>query len=109
MFLAGDRWEWAGLGEERDSCSGRVKPEEDTESKENLWVPGGPEQAQGWGGRLRTSLGLFRKTPPPRQLKCPHSSEAWAPRIFNLMSSTLGQGLAPKIGFTTTTKTFHNK
>ena len=69
----------------------------------------GPEQAQGRGGRLWTSLGWFRKTPPPRQLKSPHLSEAWVPRIFNLTPSTLGQGLAPKIGFTTTMKTFHNR
>ena len=69
----------------------------------------GPEQAHGRGGRLHTSLGWFRKTPPPRQLKGSHSSGAWAQRIFNLTPSRLGRGLVPKICFPTTTKTFHNK
>ena len=69
----------------------------------------GPEQAQGWGGRLWTSLAWFRKTLPPCQLKGPHSSGTWAPCIFNLTPSMLGQGLAPKISFTITTKTFHNR
>lgn len=69
----------------------------------------GPEQAHGRGGRLQTSPMWFRKTPPPHQLKGSHSSGAWAPRIFNLTPSRLGRGLAPKICFTTTTKTFHNK
>lgn len=72
-------------------------------------MPWGPEQVQGRGGKLRTSLGWFRKTPPPHQLKRAHSSGAWVPWISNLMPSMLGQGLVPNIGFMTTTKTFHNK
>ena len=80
-----------------------------TQNQRRICGAWGPEQVQGRGGRLRTSLGWFRKTPPPQQLKRAHSSGAWVPWISNLMPSTLGRGLVPKTGFTTTTKTFHSK